>query len=48
MYISLALYCVVPEGFHISLKPEEALVYLYDGCMVKISYLGSEQAMGSV
>ena len=36
MYISLALYCVVPEGFHTSLKPEEALIYLYDGCMVRI------------
>ena len=29
MYISLALCCVVPET---SLKPEEALIYLYDGC----------------
>ncbi len=33
MYISLALYCIVPEGFQTSLKPEEALIYLYDGCM---------------
>ena len=48
LYISLALYCVVPEGFHTSLKPEEALIYLYDGCMVRMSYLGSVQAMGSV
>ncbi len=46
MYISLALYCVVPEGFHTSMKPEEALIYLYDGCMVRMSYLGSVQAMG--
>ena len=36
MYISLALCCVVPET---SLKPEEALIYLYDGCMVRMSYL---------
>ncbi len=43
----IALYCVVPEGFHISLKPEEALIYLYDGYVVRI-YLGSVQAMGSV
>ncbi len=48
LYISLALYCVVPEGFHTSLKPEEALIYLYDGCMVKMSYLGSVQSMGNV
>ncbi len=48
MYISLALYCVVPEGFHTSLKPEEALIYLYDGCMVRMPYLESVQAMGSV
>ena len=47
-FISLALYCVVPEGFHTSLKPEEVLIYLYDGCMVRMSYLGSVQAMGSV
>ncbi len=39
MYISLALCCVVPEGFHTSLKPEEALIYLYDGCMVRIDVL---------
>ena len=38
MYISLALYCVVPEGFHTSLKPEKTLIYLYDGCMVRMSY----------
>ncbi len=41
-------HVVVPEGFHTSLKPEEALIYLYDGCMVRMSYLGSVQAMGSV
>ncbi len=48
MYICLALYCIVPEGFHTSLKPEEALIYLYDSCMVRMSYLRSVQAMGRV
>ncbi len=28
-----SLYCVVPEGFHTSLKPKEALIYLYDGTL---------------
>ncbi len=27
-------YCVGQEGLHTSLKPEEALIYLYDGRMV--------------
>ncbi len=51
MYISLAFYCacVVPEGFHTSLKPEEALIiYLYDGCMIRMSYLGTVQAIWEV
>ncbi len=39
MYISLALYCVVPEGFHTSLNPEEALIYtsmtvVWSGCLI--------------
>ncbi len=29
-----AIYCVGQEGFYTSLKPEEALIYLYDGRMV--------------
>ncbi len=41
-YLSLALYCVG------SLKPEEALIYLYDGSMVKLSEIGSIQVMSSL
>ncbi len=37
-----ALSCVGLEGLHTSLKPEEALIYLYDGLIVS---LASVQAM---
>ncbi len=43
-------YCIGWEGFHTivyiySLKPEEALIYLYNGHMVGMSQLGSIQAV---
>ena len=31
---SYAFHCLGQEGFHNSLKPEEALIYLYDGRVV--------------
>ncbi len=44
-----ALYCVGQEGLHTSLKPEEALIYLYDGRMAgMMSELGAVQAMASL
>ena len=38
--VAYAIYCVGLEGLHTSLKPEEALIYLYslyDGRMVELS-----------
>ncbi len=35
--VAYALYCVGREGLLTSLKPEEALIYLYDGRMVGLS-----------
>ncbi len=35
--VAYAIYCVDLEGLHTSLKPEEALIYLYDGPMVELS-----------
>ncbi len=35
--MACALYCVGQEGLHTSLKPEEALTYLYGGRMVGLS-----------
>ncbi len=32
--------CVGQEGLYTSLKPEETLIYLYDGPMVGMSELG--------
>ncbi len=29
--VAYAIYCVGLEGLHTSLKPAEALIYLYDG-----------------
>ncbi len=36
------------EGLHTSLKPEEAFIYFYDGCMVEMSEFGSVQAMANL
>ncbi len=36
------------KGLHTSLKPEKALIYLYDSRMVGMSELGSVQAMVSL
>ncbi len=35
--VAYAIYCVGLEGLHTSLKPGEALIYLYDGRMVELS-----------
>ncbi len=35
--VAYAIYCVGLEGLRTSLKPEEALIYLYDGLMVELS-----------
>ncbi len=35
--VAYAFYCVGLEGLHTSLKPEEVLIYLYDGRMVELS-----------
>ncbi len=40
--------CVGQEGLYTSLKPEEALIYLYDGRTVGMSDLGSVQVMASL
>ncbi len=40
--------CVGQEGVYTSLKPEETLIYLYDGPMVGMSELGSVQVMASL
>ena len=36
--VAYALHCLGQEGLHTSLKPEEALIYLYDGRMVDLSH----------
>ncbi len=42
--VAYAIYCVGLEGLHTSLKPGEALIYLYDGRMVELSW---QAAVGS-
>ncbi len=42
--VAYALHCLGQEDLHTSLKPKEALIYLYDGCMVRLS---SQAAVGS-
>ncbi len=42
--VAYAVYCVGQEDLHTSLKPEKALIYLYDGRMVGLS---SQAAVGS-
>ncbi len=32
--VAYALHCLGQEGLHTSLKPEEGLIYLYNGRMV--------------
>ncbi len=45
----LCLYCVGQDGLGTSLKPEEVLIYLYNGhIMVGMSELGSVQATASL
>ncbi len=43
--VAYAIYCVGLEGLHNSLKPEEAVIYLYDGRMVELS---SQATVGSI
>ncbi len=43
--VAYAIYCVGLEGLHTSLKPEEAVIYLYDGRMVELS---SQATVGSI
>ena len=42
--VAYALHCLGQEGLYTSLKPEEGLIYLYDGRMVGLS---SQAAVGS-
>ncbi len=42
--VAYALHCLGQEGLHTSLKPEEGLIYLYDGRMVRLS---SQASVGS-
>ncbi len=35
--VAYALHCLGQEGLHTSLKPEEGLIYLYDGRTVGLS-----------
>ncbi len=35
--VAYALHCLGHERLHTSLKPKEALIYLYDGPMVELS-----------
>ncbi len=39
--VAYALHCLGQEGFHTSVKPEEALIYLYDGRMSSQAAVGS-------
>ena len=41
--VAYALLCLGQEGLHTSLKPEEALIYFYNGRMVGLS---SQAAVG--
>ncbi len=43
--VAYAIYCVGLEGLHTSLKPEEALIYLYDGRMTVWSSCLSKQQL---
>ncbi len=42
--VAYAFHCLGQEGLHTSLKPEEGLIYLYDGRMVGLS---SQASVGS-
>ncbi len=42
--VAYALHCLGQEGLHTRLKPEEALIYLYDGRMIG---LYSQASVGS-
>ncbi len=39
--VAYAPHCLGQEGLHTSLKPEEGVIYLYDGRMVRLSSVGS-------